>query len=419
MLPLFDTVLRANKDELGIVPALARHAPNSITISPGLNRPLSRPESPNNLMRVPYQSIESNSNPNVSRATTTSIPELSSTQSRPNRPHGCQAQFQAAKTLLGLKHAKTEEGARGLTPCPESAASIRLAVNGNFNPSLSSSPVDNVSQTLGFVSIAKKRSSFRRQVGGRGRQEYAAGLEFEASIVTMNPRNDQVDSPKPRARNRSDARSSVNKLMNEVNNAVGGEPADDATKEEWDRYLGNYINELDQRTGPRSWPQLEKAEQFVKRMGQAPFRRVNYSSDEDDAPKAGGSTAPGQQKVQTGKSHNNNKGTAMNGKPRERRRETTEPRKNEVRAASMGKQAAKDLQELEDAKQSRSGNGVKASTSNIIPLGPSLITDQDSPQHKKRCQRAVESLMSELGKNWQPHADEQGRRLVRRGANKN
>ncbi|KAI1642185.1 uncharacterized protein F4817DRAFT_308695 [Daldinia loculata] len=416
MLPLFDTVLQMNKGELGIVPALSRHAPNSITIPPGLNRPLSRPESPNNRMHVPYQSMESNSDPNASRATT-SMPALSSTQSRSDRPHICRVQFRAAQTLLRLKHAKTEEGARAVMPCLESAANINVAVNDNFKPSLSSSSGNNVSQTLGFVPIGKKTSLFRRQVGRRSRQEYAAGLEFEASIVTMSPRNDQVDLPKPRARNRSDARSSVDKLMDEVNDTVGGEPADDATKEEWDRYLSTYINELDRRAGSSSWPQLEKAERFVKRMEQAPFRRMDYSSDEDDAPKAGGSTALGQQKVQTGKSHH--RATATNGKPRERRRETTESRKNEVQAASAGKQAAKDLHELEGAEQSSSGNGVKASTPNIIPPGPSPMTDQDSPQHKKRCRRAVESLMSELGKNWQPHADEQGRRPVRGRANKN
>ncbi|KAI0846558.1 hypothetical protein F5Y00DRAFT_243459 [Daldinia vernicosa] len=234
----------------------------------------------------------------------------------------------------------------------------------------------------------------------------------------MSPHNDQTDLPKPRARNRSDTRPSVDKLLDEVNNTVGGEPADDATKEEWDHYLGTCVNELDRRAGSSSWPQLEKAERFVKRMGQAPFRMVGYSSDEDDVPKASGPTAPGQQKAQTGKNHNN-KATATNGKPRGRRREMTYHKKNEVRAASTEKQAAKDPHELEGAEQSSSGNGVKASTPNIIPPGPGPTTDQDSPQHKKRCRRAVESLMSDLGKHWQPHADEQGRRPARGRGNKN
>ncbi|KAI0846559.1 hypothetical protein F5Y00DRAFT_140356 [Daldinia vernicosa] len=144
MLPLFDTVLQMNESGLDIVPALSRNAPNSITILPGLNRPLSRPESPNNHIHISYQPMESNSDSNAPHATSP-MPELSSTQSS-NCTRICRAQSRAANTLLLLKHAKTEEGAQALMPCQESAANINLAVNGDLKPSHSSSSDNNVSQ---------------------------------------------------------------------------------------------------------------------------------------------------------------------------------------------------------------------------------------------------------------------------------
>ncbi|KAI1807746.1 hypothetical protein F4811DRAFT_504415, partial [Daldinia bambusicola] len=240
----------------------------------------------------------------------------------------------------------------------------------------------------------------------------------------MSRHNDREELSKPGRRNRSDARSSVDKLMEEVNAKVGGEPADDAPKEEWDRYLGHYIEELDRKTGSGTWPQLEKAEQFVRRMGQVPLRRVNYSSDEDDLPKASESIAPARQKGHIeGTKTNTNGIEPTDGKARRnKRRGAPGTKKNEVQTASVDKQgeaaaaAAADL-ESEDAKRSRGGSGGKSSTPNIPPPPPppSPSAEQSNSQRRKRRRTGLESLESNLGKNWEPHVDERGHRPGREG----
>ncbi|KAI1471443.1 uncharacterized protein F4812DRAFT_178974 [Daldinia caldariorum] len=372
-------------------------------------------------MHVSYQFMESRKDRNGSHTENSTVIPPSTQSCSKDDIFMLQAQYRAARALMRLKYAKPEESAHTETPRLESEASINPAVNGNSHsePSLSSTLWQKGShgphRDFGLVPITHQQGSQGSQLAQRG--ECTASLDFGASIVTMSRHTGREELLKPGRRNRSDGRSSVDKLMDEVEAVVGGQPADDAPKEEWDRYLGSYIKELDRRTESGAWHQLEKAQQFVRRMGQAPFRRVNYSSDEEDLPKASESMIPARQKDHTeGTQGNSNEITPTHGKSRNKRRGGPGAKKNEVQTASVDKQAAAAavaVLELENAKRSTGRSGVKSSIPDIPPPPPSLSAEQNNSQRKKRRRTGLESLESNLGKNWEPHVDERGHRPSR------
>ncbi|OTB13018.1 hypothetical protein K445DRAFT_14305 [Daldinia sp. EC12] len=370
------------------------HSSNSTTISSGLNCTLPPLRPSNDLMHASNQLMESHSGPNASRAKTPKS-ELPSAQPRSECSlRMCPAR--AARILMCLKYSKAEEGAQMTTPHPEKETIVNPTENGSshFEPPLSPSLSKKGSSGSSLVPVAHQKGSPNPQPAQCSRA-HTATLEFAVSMVKMDRNVDREELPKPKRRNRSDMRSSVDKLMDEVDAVVGGEPAKDAPKEEWDRYLGAFINELDKRSESNAWPQLEKAERFVRRMGQAPFKRMNYSSEDDDPPRTGESTRPIQQKAQTEGSQNNGDGTLhTNGKSRKRRRDTAGVKKEEVRTASIEEQTAEKL-ELGDAEQSTGGNGTKSFSPDTPP--PISSAEQSNSQRKKRRRTALEVLESNLG----------------------
>ncbi|KAI8961081.1 hypothetical protein F5Y11DRAFT_242576 [Daldinia sp. FL1419] len=419
MLLCFDTALRMRGPEFDVEfdtePAWLRDISKHITISPGLNRLLPSPESPDKLAHVSNQSMRSNDGYDVPHIINLTPVPSTTLGSRPSSPRLCEAELEEARALICLKYGEieNEEVARALiTLCVESATSTNSIIDGNSTPSLLPSPGSDTSNVLISDQIPSKIRPLDSRVTRQTRQEHATGLEFEALGATMSPRSERLDPVRSRRKHRSDHRSPEDRLLEEAIAEAGGEPADDASKEDWDRYLGNCINALDQRSASSSWPQLEKAEQFIKKMGQAPFRRRGYSSDEDDPPKDGTPTPPDEQKVKAEKGQNDQNGQNENSQVTttlpEGCRKMAESRKYIV-------QAAEKLDELKDVEKSTKRNDMKASASKAFP--PDSAADHNASPRKKR-RTVLDSLESDLGKNWDVHVDEQGHRPTRKKASK-
>ncbi|KAI1461191.1 hypothetical protein F4805DRAFT_316289 [Annulohypoxylon moriforme] len=189
---------------------------------------------------------------------------------------------------------------------------------------------------------------------------------------------------------------SVRKHIASVNQAIGGRPSKDASKEEWDVYLDKFMTENNRQShedAEKSWVQYRKAKAFVDKMGQRPFQALDNDSDEDEGIV---STKPAKQKGQT------ERGEAA-------------PKNGLTKNVQKAKPAGKNEQRVPTADEKETAEFMNELAENRVSTQSPTGASQAEPGTKpKRRRTGPESLRSSLGKNWEAMVDEEGHRPARR-----
>ncbi|KAL7624294.1 hypothetical protein AAE478_005854 [Parahypoxylon ruwenzoriense] len=236
------------------------------------------------------------------------------------------------------------------------------------------------------------------------------------------------ESAKRRAKIRASIDNSVNRLTDDINTTVGGPPADDASREDWDRYLNNFMGEMNRRDYERaenSWIQLAKAEKFVKQMGKKTFRMVGDDKEENASSGELASTRPALQRDRSGRSQATqrknlgadtpgNLGIATDARPPKRSLEMEQTGENERQATFTPDKAAAALAALATTPQPKNKDGgVGLPSQNTPPPPKKAPGSRDSLPPKKKRRSGVENLEVNLGVKWDVQVDEQGHRPAR------
>ncbi|KAI0843301.1 hypothetical protein F5Y06DRAFT_1452 [Hypoxylon sp. FL0890] len=204
--------------------------------------------------------------------------------------------------------------------------------------------------------------------------------------------------------------SSVQRYMDDINHAVGGSPSDNASREDWDRYLDAFMNEKQRRDAEddkNSWPQLTKASQYVERMKQQAQPARNHG-EEHGLLRTIGYTVAGRHEDKTERRQTTKKN------PKERPRKDKRAEEDKQQASLMDNQAGKGrgTQALANGSLSSSADAPRGSMSTTPPIHPAHTSEGEHT--KKRRRTGAEILESDLGKNWEPHVDSYGHRPARR-----
>ncbi|KAI1381660.1 hypothetical protein F4677DRAFT_440873 [Hypoxylon crocopeplum] len=333
--------------------------------------------------------------------------------------------FEAATILCSLKNADITGSASLLWSSQESTANSnltgfsafdptpQLASKGNreqpHNPRSRAKPIatDAAVDSLAKIANARgKNTRSRQRIGENPSAPQTAQLDILeqprrscriASIENMHQETGSTQAVKQRVRINDSIDASAKRFMDEVGAAVGGQPADNAPKEDWNRYLENWTAEKrrrDEEDGKKSWAQLTKAEQFTKKMGEQQFQLVSPGLEEEIPPRPIEPTMASQLRDWTMEGMGLGAGAEDGSvQTRKRTRETSQAEGNEPVATSTNNQATM--------------MGTDGPPPNGAP--PSAVNGR---RLKRR--RRMDNLESDLGRKWEPRVDEDGHRPTRR-----
>ncbi|KAI2632334.1 hypothetical protein GGR54DRAFT_635095 [Hypoxylon sp. NC1633] len=241
----------------------------------------------------------------------------------------------------------------------------------------------------------------------------AEASSLRAPTDIMPPKIDPNQVARHNSRLRPGTDNSVMRLIQQIDAVVGGSPPENASREDDDRYVNKWMEEKHRRDvedDEKTWTQLARAEQFIKRMAQQPFHFVG-SSDEE-----GRSTMANQRKDRAERRSNLSKKTRTvanrgNVKSRKTRQEA-----EQVEVDNQSSTLAKSLVATTDIPRPSPADGTEVLPPAILPLNTVDIPEsQVGPRPKKKRRTAAENLESDLGRGWEPHVDAEGHRPARRG----
>ena len=257
--------------------------------------------------------------------------------------------------------------------------------------------------------------------------------------------NPPVAAARPKTRSQLEFEAAGEQLQQEINEATGfaGPPGAESSKEEHERYLVGALAYLSHKDHERhdQWPELEKADEFIRQMHCQPFRLLDGGNGEDgggwdnDEYDYGYSGAPVPPPVRSSKTKSSGgrklAPTKQKQQQQQRQRQRQRQRQNQKEISeSSKKHSSGSKKQSQTQSESHSSKSKKpwsddetqtratsiAALSSTASAAPSDEQQQQQQQQSARKRRKLEEeLQTALGAGWDAHVDDFGRR-PRRGA---
>ena len=266
--------------------------------------------------------------------------------------------------------------------------------------------------------------------------------------------NPPVAAARPKTRSQLEFEAAGELLQQEINEATGfaGPPGAESSKEEHERYLVGALAYLSHKDHERhdQWPELEKADEFIRQMHCQPFRLLDGGNGEDgggwdnDEYDYGYSGAPvpefkrfrdpppvrssktkssgGRKLASTKQKQQQQQRQRQRQRQRQNQKEISESSKKHSSGSKKQSQTQSEShsskpkkQWSDDETQTRATSiAALSSTASAAPSDEQQQQQQQQQSARKR-RKLEEELQTALGAGWDAHVDDFGRR-PRRGA---